>query len=73
MTKTIAAPQPHDLDDAIRHRIIERVKAINSEILSRISTVANDLDAGGYRAAIGGIDGIERQIDTMRSLLLLLP
>ena len=73
MTKTNAKPQPPNLDDAIRRRILERAKAINAELLSRLSTVANDLDGGGYRAALGGIDGIERQIDTMRSLLLLLP
>jgi hypothetical protein len=73
MTKTNAKPQPPNLDDAIRYGILERAKAINTELLSRLSTVANDLDGGGHRAALGGIDGIERQIDTMRSLLLLLP
>ena len=73
MTETNVKPQPPNLDDAIRRRILERAKAINTELLSRLSTVANDLDGGGYRAALGGIDGIERQIDTMRSLLLLLP
>jgi hypothetical protein len=34
--------------------------------------VADDLDVGGHHAAIGGLDGIEREINTMRSLLLLL-
>jgi hypothetical protein len=46
--------------------------AINTTLLARLAMVADDLDAGGHRAALGGIDGIERQIDTMRSLLLLL-
>jgi len=73
MTKTNNQPQPHELDDAIRDRIIERAKAINTKLLARLGTVADDLDVGGYRAALGGLDGIERQIDTMRSLLLLLP
>jgi len=46
--------------------------AINSKLQARLATVADDLDAGGHRAALGGLDGIERQIETMRTLLLLL-
>ena len=73
MTKTNTEPQPRDTDEAIRDRVLERAKAINSELLTRLSVAAEDLDAGRHRAALGGIDGVERQIDTMRSLLLLLP
>ena len=73
MTKTNTEPQPHDLDEAIRLRILERTKAINSELLTRLRVAAEDLEAGRHRAALGGIDGIEREIVTMRSLLLLLP
>ncbi len=65
--------EPHDLDHAIRERILERARAINTKLLSQLGTVADDLDAGGHRAALGGLDGIERQIVTMRSFLLLLP
>ncbi len=64
--------QPQGLDEAIRTRVIERARAINTKLLAHLATVADDLDAGGYRAAIGGLDGLERQIETMRSLLLLL-
>ena len=73
MTETNTKPQSNDLDEAIRLRILERVKAINTKLLTRLGTVADDLNVGGHRAALGGLDGIERQIDTMRSLLLLLP
>jgi len=73
MTKTNTEPQPRDTDEAIRDRVLERAKAINSELLTRLSVAAEDLDAGRHRAALGGIDGVERQIGTMRSLLLLLP
>jgi hypothetical protein len=73
MTKTNTEAQPHDLDEAIRLRILERAKAINSELLTRLRVAAEDLEAGRHRAALGGIDGVERQIDTVRSLLLLLP
>jgi hypothetical protein len=73
MTETNSQPQPPDLDEAIRQRILARAEAINGKLLARLVTVADDLDAGGYRAAIGGLDGLERQIETMRSFLLLLP
>lgn len=73
MTETNIGPQPRDLDEAIRKRVIERVLAINTKLLGRLATLADDLDAGGHRAALGGLDGLEREIGTMRSLLLLLP
>jgi hypothetical protein len=72
MTAIDKQSQPHDADEAIRQRVIERAMAINSKLLARLATVADDLDVGGHRAALGGLDGLERQIDTMRSLLLLL-
>jgi hypothetical protein len=62
----------HDPDEAIRRRVLERAKAINTKLLAQLATVAEDLDVGGHRAALGGLDGIERHITTMRSLLLLL-
>jgi hypothetical protein len=73
MTETTTQPQQRDLDEAVRQRILERVKAINTKLLTRLGTVTEDLDVGGHRAALGGLDGLERQIETMRSLLLLLP
>jgi hypothetical protein len=70
---TNANTQPHELDDALRKLVLKRAMTINTTLLARIATVADDLDAGRHRAALGGIDGIERQIETMRSFLLLLP
>jgi hypothetical protein len=72
MTAANHQPQPHELDEALRKLVIKRAMEINSTLLGRLATVADDLDAGGYRAAIGGLDGVERLIDTMRSFLLLL-
>jgi hypothetical protein len=72
MTETNIQLQPREIDEAIRKRVIERALAINTKLLARLATVADDLDVGGHRAALGGLDGIERQIDTMRHLLLLL-
>ena len=73
MTETNLNPQAPDLDKAIRRRILARTKAINGQLLARLATVADDLDAEAHRAALGGLDGIEREIQTMRSFLLLLP
>ena len=73
MTETNSNPLVPDLDATIRRRILARAKAINGQLLARLATVADDLDAEGYRAALGGLDGIEREIQTMRSFLLLLP
>jgi hypothetical protein len=72
MTNTSTQPQPHDLEAAIRERVLERVKNINTKLLARLGTVADDLDAGGHLAALGGLDGLEQQIETMRNFLLLL-
>ena len=73
MTETNSNPLVPDLDAATRRRILARAKAINGQLLGCLATVADDLDAEAYRAALGGLDGIEREIQTMRSFLLLLP
>ena len=72
MTETNLHPWPHDLDKALRTRIIAQATEINGKLLARLASVADDLDAGGHLAALGGLDGIERQIETMRAFLLLL-
>ncbi len=72
MTESNHQPQPHELDKAVRLRIIARATEINGKLRARLATVADDLDAGSHLAALGGLDGIEREIETMRSILLLL-
>jgi hypothetical protein len=63
--------QSPEIDEAIRLRILERVKEINTKLLARLSTAAEDLDVGRHRAALGALEGIEKQIHNMRTLLLL--
>jgi hypothetical protein len=65
-------PQSDDPDEAIRDRILGRAKTINAEILARLTTAQEDLEAGQHRAALGALDGIEAQINIIRSVLLLL-
>jgi hypothetical protein len=71
MTEINSHPQPPDLEEAIRLRILERASAINTKLLARLSTGAEDLQLGRHRAALGALDGIEKQIHNMRTLLQL--
>jgi len=64
--------QPVDPNDALRQRILVRVREINGDILTRLAVVSDDLDAGAHLAAFGGLDGLELKMASMRSLLNLL-
>ena len=72
MTKTTNPPTPPDLEAAIRARIVGRAHEINRGLIALLQTAESDLGSGNHLAALGGIDGIERKIGEMRSLLLLL-
>jgi hypothetical protein len=72
VTKANDQPQPRDPDQVLRLRVLERAKTINAHLISQLSTVATDLDAGAHLSALGGLDGLEQRIATLRSLLLLL-
>jgi hypothetical protein len=63
---------PTDPDEAIRERILSRAKGLTTEIAERVGIALSDLDAGRHRAALGALDGIERQLTIIRSVLLLL-
>jgi hypothetical protein len=66
-------PQPHELDAAICKCILERAAVINEKLLSRLATVAQDIDEANHRDAISCLGGLERRIYAIRSLLFLLP
>jgi hypothetical protein len=70
MTET--SKQPFDPDVGIRKRILERAKAITTEILTRFSIAADDLENDQHRAALGALDGLDNQIQALRSLLRLI-
>jgi hypothetical protein len=73
MTETTLHVQPHDVDAAIRKRILERAALINERLLSRLATVAQDIDESSHKEAISCLGGLERRIYAIRSLLFLLP
>lgn len=68
----MTTPNPNELDKAVRERILARAKEINQRLLVRFEAVAIDLSHNRHLAALGGIDGVEREIGEMRSFLLLL-
>lgn len=72
MTRIAFLPQPPEADDALRALILRRAREINGKILTSLALVSDELDGNNYRAAIGGLEGIESEIQTMRSILLLL-
>lgn len=72
MTRIVFQPQPPEADDALRALILRRAREINGKILTSLAIVSDELDDNNHRAAIGGLDGLEREIQTMRSILLLL-
>ena len=59
-------------DDAVRELILTRTQAINIDLVTRLTTVADDLAQGRHLAALGGLSGFEHELQTMRSFLLLL-
>ena len=63
---------PAEEDDALRDRILMRAQAINIDLVTRLTTLADDLAQGHHLAALGGIDGFEREFQNLRSFLLLL-
>ena len=63
---------PAEEDDALRERILHRSQAINIDLVTRLTGVADDLATGHHLAALGGIDGFEHELQNMRSFLLLL-
>jgi hypothetical protein len=65
--------QQSELDNALRAWILVRARAINGQLLARLAAVSDDLDAGHHLAALGGLEGCERDVNAIRSFLLLIP
>ncbi len=73
MSNTNPNLPPPDIDALLRRHILARARGINGKLLAQLATASDDLDAGNGLAALGGLDGIERDVQTLRSFLLLLP
>lgn len=65
-------PSDRDMEAAIRDRILDRAKTLTTEIIDRLTVAVADLSDGNYLAALGALDGIEQNLTTVRSILLLL-
>jgi hypothetical protein len=70
--KNNPVPPDRETEAAIRERIIDRAKNLTSDIIDRLTVAVDDLSDGRDRAALGALAGIEQEITTVRSILLLL-
>jgi hypothetical protein len=70
MTET--TPNIPEVEEAIRKRILERAQEITREFITRLRTVEGDLGTGNHLGALGALAGIEAELTTLRSILLLL-
>lgn len=61
-----------DPDAALRERILEQATRRTTDIIDRLTVAVTDLGDGRHFAALGALDGIERDVNTVRSILLLL-
>ena len=68
----MAEHKTNEPDQAVRERILARATGINQKLLVRLEAVAIDLNNDRHLAALGGLDGIEREVGEMRTFLLLL-
>ena len=72
MTERNPQPQPIAIDQAVKGLVLRHAREINGRILTSLAIVSDELDDNNYLGAIGGLDGLESEIQSMRSLLLLL-
>ncbi|MGB6688540.1 MAG: hypothetical protein WBE76_11920 [Terracidiphilus sp.] len=72
MPETNPQRQAPESDDALRRLVLRRAREINGKILTSLAIASDELDDNNYLGAIGSLDGLESEIQTMRSLLLLL-
>lgn len=64
-------PKQPELEDAIRLRILTRAAVTNAKLMTRLATVAKDIEEGSAKDALGSPGGLERKVYAVRNLLLL--
>lgn len=65
--------QPPDREAALRAYILDLAREMSRHLVMRLQVIHDDLKDNNHRAALGGLDGIERDINILRSFLLLVP
>lgn len=61
-----------DPNEAIRLRLIGRARALNGAVLSRFAIAADDLEGEFHLRALGALDGVEIEIQNLKTLLRLI-
>jgi hypothetical protein len=64
-------PQQPELEAAIRLRILTRAAIVNTKLMTRLATVAKDIEEGSAKDALSSLGGLERKVYAVRNLLLL--
>jgi hypothetical protein len=58
--------------DAIRTLLFRKAETLNQRLLERLADVANHISSHEHRAAIGALAGLEADIATVRTLMMLM-
>ena len=58
--------------DAIRRLLFRRADLLTQHLLKRMADVASHIRSDDYRAVIGALDGLESDIQTIRTLMALM-
>jgi hypothetical protein len=64
-------PKQHELEEAVRLKILTRAAIVNTKLMTRLATVAKDIEDGSTKDALSSLGGLERKVYAVRNLLLL--
>ena len=58
--------------EAIRALLFQRAQVLNDHLLRRLADAAGHINNKEHRAVIGALDGLEADIQTIRTLMVLM-
>ena len=73
LDQTPASPTPPDSpEEALRARLFEKARTYNNRLVERTTHVAGHLDSREALGVIGSLDGAEKDIESLRTLMSLI-
>ena len=63
---------PDSPEEALRARLFEKARVYNNRLVERTNNVAGHLDRREALGVIGSLDGAERDIESLRTLMSLI-
>jgi hypothetical protein len=58
--------------EAIRALLFQRAQILTDHLLRRLADVASHVNSKNHRAVIGALDGLEAEVQTIRTLMVLM-